>query len=99
MAQSVRVAVVYSFAHKPPPDSVTTLFSKVDSDTATSVALVVNELLQNALKYAFHEGDDGHVRILVTRGALYAQIIVEDDGEGPKVIEDYVEDIEKELNK
>ena len=55
---------------------------KVDSDTATSVALVVNELLQNALKYAFHEGDDGHVRILVTRGALYSQIIVEDDGEG-----------------
>ena len=26
-------------------------------------------------------------------------VVLEDDGEGPKVIEDYVEDIEKELNK
>ena len=26
-------------------------------------------------------------------------VVLEDDGEGPKVIEDYIEDIEKELNK
>lgn len=55
---------------------------KVDSDIATSVALIINELLQNSLKYAFHDGDSGRVRIVVTQGELYSRIQVMDNGRG-----------------
>ncbi|MCD7735958.1 MAG: histidine kinase N-terminal domain-containing protein [Lachnospiraceae bacterium] len=55
---------------------------KVEADVATSVALVVNELLQNALTHAFTDGSDGHIRILVSRGDLYSRIQVSDDGAG-----------------
>lgn len=55
---------------------------KVDSDIATSVALVINELLQNSLKYAFVGRKKGRIRILVTGGELYSCIEVTDDGCG-----------------
>lgn len=55
---------------------------KVDSDIATSVALIINELLQNSLKYAFQDGEAGQVRILVTQGELYSRIQVIDNGGG-----------------
>ena len=55
---------------------------KVDSDIATNVALIINELLQNSLKYAFRDAKTGQVRILVTQGELYSQIQVIDDGRG-----------------
>lgn len=55
---------------------------QVDSDIATSVALIINELLENALKYAFREGDSGRVRIVVTRGEMYSRIQVIDNGKG-----------------
>ncbi len=54
----------------------------VDSDIATSVALIINELLQNSLQYAFQETDTGLVRIVVTHGELYSQIEVIDNGSG-----------------
>lgn len=55
---------------------------KVDSDIATSVALVINELLQNSLQYAFEGRDSGLVRIVVTSGELYSRIEVIDNGSG-----------------
>ena len=55
---------------------------KVSSDVATSVALIINELLENALKYAFSEGDTGKIRIIVTKGELYSRIQVIDNGRG-----------------
>lgn len=55
---------------------------KVDSDIATSVALVTNELLQNSLQYAFRETSRGAVRILVVKGDLYSRIQVVDNGCG-----------------
>ncbi len=55
---------------------------EVDSDIATSVALVISELLQNSMKYAFHGRPDGMVRIIVTRGELYSTIQVLDNGTG-----------------
>ena len=55
---------------------------KVSSDVATSVALIINELLENALKYAFLEGDTGKIRIIVTKGELYSRIQVVDNGVG-----------------
>lgn len=55
---------------------------EVDSDIATSVALIINELLQNSLQYAFAGREDGLVRIVVTRGELYSRIEVIDNGSG-----------------
>ncbi len=55
---------------------------EVDSDVSTSVALVVNELLQNSLKYAFAGKGEGNVKITVTYGELYSKICIEDDGIG-----------------
>lgn len=55
---------------------------KVDSDIATSVALIINELLQNSLKYAFQDRPDGLVRIVVSQGELYSRIQVIDNGSG-----------------
>ena len=55
---------------------------EVDSDIATSVALIINELLQNSLKYAFPKADEGNIRIVVTGGELYSRISVIDDGCG-----------------
>lgn len=55
---------------------------KVSSDTATSVALIINELLQNSLKYAFPQSDTGNVRIIIERGELYSQIEIIDNGCG-----------------
>ena len=54
----------------------------VNSDIATSAALVINELLQNSLQYAFRGREQGSVRIVVTRGELYSCIEVIDDGCG-----------------
>lgn len=55
---------------------------KVDSDIATSVALIINELLQNSLKYAFPHQNSGQVRIVITAGELYSRIDVMDNGCG-----------------
>ncbi len=54
----------------------------VNSDIATSAALVLNELLQNSLQHAFVGRERGSVRIVVTRGELYSCIEVIDDGCG-----------------
>lgn len=43
---------------------------KVDSDVATSVALIINELLQNSLKYAFKGRKSGQIKIIVCKGDL-----------------------------
>lgn len=55
---------------------------EVDSDIATSVALIINELLQNSLQYAFEGREAGLIRIVVTRGELYSRIEVIDNGGG-----------------
>lgn len=54
----------------------------VDSDIATSVALVVNELLQNSLKYAFENRESGEIWINVKKGPLYSKIEIIDNGCG-----------------
>ncbi|OYO90956.1 histidine kinase, partial [Lachnotalea glycerini] len=55
---------------------------EVDSDVSTSVALIVNELLQNSLKYAFTKKSSGKVKVIVTYGVLYSEISIVDDGIG-----------------
>jgi two-component sensor histidine kinase len=53
-----------------------------DSDTATSIALVVNEITQNCLKYAFIGRDTGVIDIEICKGAMYSNISIIDDGIG-----------------
>lgn len=55
---------------------------EVESDIATSVALIINELLQNSLEYAFVDNESGLIRIIVTHGEMYSQIQVIDSGVG-----------------
>lgn len=54
----------------------------VDSEIAGSVALTVNELLQNSMKYAFGEREEGVVEILLEKGKAYSTLTVRDDGIG-----------------
>ncbi len=53
-----------------------------DSDMATSIALVVNEVTQNCLKYAFVGRDSGSIDIEICNGARYSNISIIDDGIG-----------------
>ncbi len=52
------------------------------SDIATSVALAVNELVQNALKYAFVGQGEGTIVIEIKSGRVYSQITIKDNGKG-----------------
>ena len=55
----------------------------VDLDAAVPCALIVNELVTNALKYAFPEGRSGTIRLSARQEAKKRVIVrVEDDGVG-----------------
>lgn len=56
--------------------------AEVSADCAASVALVVNELLQNALKHAFPAGAAGEVDIQLQAGRPLCKITVGDNGVG-----------------
>ena len=56
-----------------------------DSDKATSIGLVVNEVVQNCLKYAFDDRDRGNISIRICKGAMYSNISIADDGIGFKL--------------
>lgn len=53
-----------------------------DSDMATSIALVINEVTQNCLKYAFDGRDSGKIDIEICNGKMYSNISVTDNGVG-----------------
>lgn len=55
---------------------------KINSDKATSIALVVNELLQNSLQYAFANRNRGIIYINIQRGIMYSSVSVIDNGAG-----------------
>lgn len=55
---------------------------EIESNLATTIALVINELLQNSLEYAFLGRERGRIRISVLKGELYSQIKVVDNGIG-----------------
>lgn len=54
----------------------------LDADTATAAALVVNELVTNALKHAFRDREGGMVAVTFQAGRLCHTLTVEDDGAG-----------------
>ena len=58
----------------------------LDLDIATSCGLILNELLSNALKYAFPEGRDGVISVTFRCSDGSATLVVADNGVGlPKV--------------
>lgn len=54
----------------------------IDSDKATSIALVVNELLQNSLQYAFIGRGRGRIKVNIQKGIMYSNVSIVDDGVG-----------------
>ena len=55
---------------------------RTSPDKATSIALVVNELVSNSLQHGFDPEQNGCIRIMLRAGTLYSSITVEDDGVG-----------------
>lgn len=55
---------------------------EVSADCATSVALVVNELVQNALKYAFPAGKAGVIHIELQNNRPFCTVTIWDTGVG-----------------
>jgi two-component sensor histidine kinase len=56
---------------------------KIATDKAVSLGIIVNELVSNACKYAYSEGEEGEIRVHFNRaGERQFSLTVEDDGEG-----------------
>ncbi len=55
---------------------------RVETDKAVPLGLIVNELVTNALKYAYPKDQPGQVRVCLRRVDDALQLIVEDDGIG-----------------
>ncbi|WP_300671335.1 histidine kinase N-terminal domain-containing protein [Desulfoluna sp.] len=53
-----------------------------NSDTATSIALVANEVIQNSLKHAFKGRDKGRIYVEIGKASSYGSIVITDDGVG-----------------
>lgn len=51
-------------------------------DTASSVSLVVNELITNALEHAFEDRDTGVIQVAFLAGSLFHTVTVADNGSG-----------------
>jgi len=62
--------------------TVTGSSAPLPADIASSMALVVNELVTNALKHAFKDRTGGHIEIAFCAGKLYHTVTVTDDGSG-----------------
>ncbi|SHH53367.1 sensor histidine kinase [Clostridium grantii] len=54
----------------------------VNSDKATSIAIVLNELIQNSLKHAFNNEVEGFIEIKIKKGDMYSTICIIDSGTG-----------------
>jgi len=54
----------------------------VPSPQASPIALMLNELLMNALRHAFPPGRAGHVAIVVKHTARHLKVVIADDGVG-----------------
>ena len=55
---------------------------RIETDRAVSIGLIVNELVTNALKYAYPGKQAGPVRVVLDRAGRSTRLVVEDDGVG-----------------
>jgi PAS domain S-box-containing protein len=55
---------------------------QLSNDTAMPLALILNELLTNAAKYAMNGRAEGAIRVELTKGPEAFELTVEDDGPG-----------------
>lgn len=54
----------------------------LDVDTVIPLALILNELITNALKYAFIESKQGHLHVELRQQDAFLHLLVQDDGIG-----------------
>ena len=55
---------------------------EVNSSDAVSIGLIVNELVTNAIKYAFPDDRGGTVKVSLSQTGGGVELVVEDDGVG-----------------
>lgn len=55
---------------------------KIPAEQAVNLAVVANELIANALKYAFPDGRQGHIAVRIGKISREWRLIIEDDGIG-----------------
>lgn len=54
----------------------------VPYDTATSILMIINELLNNSWKYAFNDTENGIIRIFAAEDTQWVHFTVSDNGKG-----------------
>jgi len=57
-------------------------FGVLSSDVATALAMVLTEVLQNAVEHGYAEEDTGRIEVSVSRLVGRMEVLVEDDGRG-----------------
>lgn len=56
--------------------------TKLPSEKALSIGIIINELVTNAVKYAFDEGRSGHIHVDLNRDGDFFVLTVRDNGRG-----------------
>ena len=57
-------------------------FGMMPAQDATTLSLVLTELITNAVEHGFEDREEGNIRISVGRGGNNLNVVVEDDGSG-----------------